>query len=48
MTGLYITGHPLDEYEKSLKMHDINYNRKIFKSYEAIRNGLGDDEYLIQ
>ena len=48
MTGLYITGHPLDEYEKSLKVMTSTTVETIFNSYEAIMDGLGDDEYLIQ
>ena len=48
MTGLYITGHPLDEYEKSLKMMTSTTVEKIFQSYEAIMDGLSDDEHLIQ
>ena len=48
MTGLYISGHPLDEYEKSLKMMTSTTIETIFQSYEAIMDGLGDDEHLIQ
>lgn len=29
MTGLYISGHPLDEYEKTLKMQTSITIRKI-------------------
>lgn len=48
MTGLYISGHPLDEYEKSLKMMTSTTVEKIFQSYEATMDGLSDDEHLIQ
>lgn len=48
MTGLYISGHPLDEYEKSLKMMTSTTIEKIFQSYESIMDGLSDDETLIQ
>ena len=48
MTGLYITGHPLDEYEKSLKMITSTTVESISNSYEAMMDGLGDDEHLIQ
>ena len=48
MTGLYISGHPLDEYEKSLKMMTSTTIETIFQSYEAIMDGLGEDEHLIQ
>ena len=48
MTGLYISGHPLDEYEKSLKMMTSTTIETIFQSYEAIMDGLGDDENLIK
>lgn len=48
MTGLYISGHPLDEYEKSLKVLTSTTIENIFASYEALMDGLGDDENLIQ
>ena len=48
MTGLYISGHPLDEYEKSLKVMTSTTIETIFQSYEAIMDGLGDDDHLIQ
>ena len=32
MTGLYITGHPLDEYEKSLKLQTTTEIQKIVSS----------------
>lgn len=48
MTGLYISGHPLDEYEKSLKMMASTTIEKIFQSYESIMDGLNEDENLIQ
>lgn len=34
MTGLYLSGHPLDEYEKSLKMQTSTTIEDINKSYE--------------
>lgn len=46
MTGLYITGHPLDEYEKSLKMMTSTTVDSIFKSYEAMMEGLNDDNLI--
>ena len=39
MTGLYISGHPLDEYEKSLKMMTSTTIETIFQSYEALWMG---------
>lgn len=36
MTGLYITGHPLDDYAQSLKMQTTNEISKIFQSEETL------------
>ncbi|MFT8348458.1 DNA polymerase III subunit alpha [Clostridium saccharoperbutylacetonicum] len=36
MTGLYITGHPLDDYAKSLKMQTTNEISKIFSVHETL------------
>ncbi len=36
MTGLYITGHPLDDYAKSLKMQTTNEISKIFAAHETL------------
>ena len=48
MTGLYISGHPLDEYEKSLKVMTSTTIETIFQSYEAIMDGLGYEDHLIK
>ena len=40
MTGLYITGHPLDDYAKSLKMQTTNEISKIFSAHETLDEGL--------
>ena len=37
MTGLYISGHPLDEYEKSLNMQTSTTIQKIFEEYELMQ-----------
>ena len=47
MTGLYISGHPLDEYAKTLKLCTTTDIEKINVSYEAIMEGLEDNEDLI-
>lgn len=46
MTGLYITGHPLDDYAKSLKMQTTNEISKIFAAHETLDETLelGMDE----
>ena len=36
MTGLYITGHPLDDYAQSLKMQTTNEISKIFSVQETL------------
>ncbi|EKQ50404.1 MULTISPECIES: DNA polymerase III subunit alpha [unclassified Clostridium] len=46
MTGLYITGHPLDDYAQSLKMQTTNEISKIFLVQETLdetmENDMGD------
>lgn len=37
MTGLYLSGHPLDEYADSLKLQTSTTIEKINKSYELIK-----------
>lgn len=37
MTGLYLSGHPLDEYADSLKVQTSTNMEKIYKSYEIIK-----------
>lgn len=37
MTGLYISGHPLDEYNESLKVQTSTTIEKIYESYELIK-----------
>ena len=34
MTGLYLSGHPLDEYKQSLKLQTSTTIETIEKSYE--------------
>ena len=36
MTGLYITGHPLDDYAKSLKMQTTNEIAEVYKEEETL------------
>ncbi|WP_291649802.1 DNA polymerase III subunit alpha [Clostridium sp.] len=36
MTGLYLSGHPLDEYADSLKVQTTTSIDKVYKSYEII------------
>lgn len=43
MTGLYITGHPLDDYAQSLKMQTTNEISKIFYSQETLDDTLEAD-----
>ena len=47
MTGMYLTGHPLDEYVQSLKMYTSISVDKIYKSQQAHLEGVDDDEYSI-
>ena len=42
MTGLYITGHPLDDYAQSLKMQTTNEISKIFLVQETLDDTLED------
>jgi len=43
MTGLYITGHPLDDYAQSLKMQTTNEISKIFLVQETLDDVLESD-----
>ena len=43
MTGLYLSGHPLDEYKKSLKLQTSTTIEKIFKSYEIIQESIANE-----
>ncbi len=36
MTGLYITGHPLDDYAKSIKMQTTNEICEVYKEQETL------------
>lgn len=47
MTGMYLTGHPLDEYTQSLKMYTSTSIEKIYKSQQAHLEDVDDDEYSI-
>ncbi len=40
MTGMYLSGHPLDEYEKSLKMQTTTSINKIFEVYKAMEENI--------
>ena len=44
MTGLYLSGHPLDEYEYSLKIQTSTDIEKVYKSYEFIKESYGNIE----
>lgn len=43
MTGLYITGHPLDDYAQSLKMQTTNEIAKIFLVQETLDDTIESD-----
>lgn len=43
MTGLYISGHPLDEYKESLKVQTSTTIESIFKSYEILNETVSDE-----
>lgn len=43
MTGLYISGHPLDEYRQSLKYQTSTEIETINKSYEIINENISDE-----
>ena len=47
MTGLYLTGHPLDEYAQSLKMYSSTSIENIYKSQQAHLEGVDDENYSI-
>ena len=50
MTGLYISGHPLDDYAESLRIQTSTNIETIFKSYEVITESLSnsiDDEVMV-
>ena len=44
MTGIYLSGHPLDEYIESLKMQTSTEIGKVYKSYEFIKESFGSIE----
>lgn len=43
MTGLYLSGHPLDEYKKSLELQTSTTIETVFESYEMIEEGIAND-----
>lgn len=43
MTGIYLSGHPLDEYKKSLEMQTSTTIETIFESYEIIQENLSSE-----
>ena len=47
MTGLYLSGHPLDEYAKSLKIMTSTTIQKIYDCQDAHNEGIDDEEYSI-
>lgn len=47
MTGLYLSGHPLDEYAKTLKMMTSTTIQKIYDCKEAHNEGIDHEEYSI-
>ncbi|MGG7162776.1 DNA polymerase III subunit alpha [Clostridium ihumii] len=47
MTGIYLTGHPLDDYENSLKMQTSHKISDLLKD-EALEEEVLDDEVEIQ
>lgn len=44
MTGLYLSGHPLDEYIDSLKVQTSTNMEKIYKSYEIIKENFNPSD----
>lgn len=47
MTGLYLSGHPLDEYSKSLKVMTSTTLQKLYDCQEAHKEGIDNSEYSI-
>ena len=47
MTGMYLTGHPLDEYVQSLKMYTSISIDDIYKCQQAHLEGVDGEEYSI-
>ena len=45
--GFYISGHPLDEYAKSLKVMTSTTIQKIYDCQDAHNEGIDDEEYSI-
>ena len=45
MTGLYITGHPLDDYAKSLKMQTTTEISKIFSAQENFNDNINTNVF---
>ena len=43
MTGLYISGHPLDEYRQSLKYQTSTEIEAINRSYEILKEDISDE-----
>lgn len=51
MTGLYLSGHPLDEYKKSLELQTSTTIETIYKSYELLQESISaeiEDDSLIE
>lgn len=46
MTGLYLSGHPLDEYVQSLKISTSISIDKIFRSHEALMEGVEEEDFI--
>lgn len=44
MTGLYLSGHPLDEYANSLKVQTTTNIEKVYKSYEIIKESFNQTD----
>lgn len=44
MTGLYLSGHPLDEYKKSLEVQTSTTIEQIFQSYEFLQDNMNAAE----
>lgn len=43
MTGLYLSGHPLDEYKKSLELQTSTTIETVFRSYHMIEESISND-----
>ncbi|WP_396136412.1 DNA polymerase III subunit alpha [Clostridium sp. SHJSY1] len=43
MTGLYLSGHPLEEYKKSLELQTSTTIETVYKAYDMLQENLSND-----